>query len=91
MDLIDVTIKGFHEQTMRHKATRIEQIREVRAKQEAVSKQRMAEFQRIEMERRADILRNKVDQQKQDRRNLILTGTLIFGVLIVLVGIALSF
>lgn len=91
LDLIDMTIKGFHEQSQRHQAERMEQIREVRAKEKEVSEKRMAEFERAEIERQAEIRRNAVAQQKRDKRNLILTGVLILGVFMVFVGLLLSF
>lgn len=65
MDLIDVSIQRYHEESAQFRAAKLEQVRELRVQQEAQSAKRMAEFERADQERKAQLLQREKEQQKQ--------------------------
>ncbi len=87
MDLMDVSIQRYHEESALFREAKLEQVREVRAQQAAESAKRMARFEQMEVERRKRLLEQEKGQQRRDRLKMI--GTVFYVTALILVVIVI--
>ncbi|MFK7800758.1 MAG: hypothetical protein AB8G95_03915 [Anaerolineae bacterium] len=66
MDLIDLTVVNFHKESAQHREVRLEQVRDMRLREEARSKERRIEMEKIEQQRQIEARERLETQKKQD-------------------------